>query len=68
MTKILKALEPIIFADDVDLSGIPVTEQCLYDARLLNARLKSDLPTTTHDIPSTQSALITALSQHYTET
>ena len=68
MAKILKALEPTIFPAEVDLSGIPVTEQCLYVARLLNARLKSDLPTTTHDIPSTQSALITALSQHYTGT
>ena len=68
MVKLLKALEPTIFPADVDLSGIPVTEQCHYVARLLNIRLKSDLPTTTHGIPSTHAALITALSQHYTGT
>ena len=66
--KLLKALEPSIFPADVDLSGTPVMEQCHYVARLLNARLRSDLPTTTHDIPCTQVALITALSQHYNET
>ena len=66
--KVLQALEPAIFNDDSDTRLFSHEDLCYYVARLVGAQMKSELPTTTHDIPMTHEALITALSQHYKET
>jgi hypothetical protein len=66
--KILQALEPAIFNDDLDTRLFGHVDLCYYVARLVGAQMRSELPTTTHNIPITHEVLITALSQHYKET
>jgi hypothetical protein len=66
--KILQALEPAIFNDDLDTRLFGHVDLCCYVARLVGAQMRSELPTTTHNIPITHEVLITALSQHYKQT
>ena len=66
--KILQALEPAIFNDDLDTRLFGHVDLFYYVARLVGAQMRSELPTTTHNIPITHEVLITALSQHYKET
>ena len=66
--KILQALEPAIFNDDLDTRLFGHVDLCYYVARLVGAQMRSELPTTTHNIPITHEVLITALRQHIKET
>ena len=61
VTKIFKASDTA--QSQLDLSGTPVLDLCFYIALLVGARMKSDLSTTMHNIPSTHEAkaLIAAL-------